>query len=83
MPTLDEAIRFIRSNPLVAWETVIEALDIGSEDRAEVSGGRLRELWKASGGAVDKKSRAWVEIDTLPAVLRKIIDAVKQIEKRA
>ena len=80
MPTLDEAVRFIRSNPLTSWETVIDVLGIGSEDHAEVSGGRLRELLKAAGGAFDKKSRAWVEVDTLPSVLRKIIDAVKKIE---
>lgn len=77
MPTLDAVRRFMKSNPDTSWEMLIEVLGIGDEERAEVSGGRLRELWRLAGGAIDKRSRAWVEMDTLPSVLRKIIDAVK------
>lgn len=79
VPTMDAAHRFIRSNPLTSFEILVGILGIGDEDRAEVSGGRLRELWKACGGAVDKKGRAWVEMETLPFVLRRIIDTEKQI----
>ena len=80
MPTLDEARRFIMSNPAVSWEMVVEATGIGSEERAQVSGGRFRELWKLAGGMVDKKGRAWVEMDTLPFVLRRIVDAILKLD---
>ena len=80
MPNLDEAIRFMRSNPLTSWETMLEILDLGNEDNAPVSGGRFRELWKLSGGAFDRKGCAWVEIETLPVVLRRLIDAVNKID---
>jgi hypothetical protein len=76
---MDEAMRFMRSNPDVSWEMLIQVLDLGSEDKASVSGGRFRELWKLSGGMVDKKGRAWVETNILPAVLRKIVDAICKV----
>lgn len=73
-PTMDEVKTFMRSNPDTSWEMLVEILSIGDEDRAIVSGGKLRELWRLAGGAVDKRGRAWIEIDLLPSVLRKIID---------
>ena len=81
MPTLDEAQRFIVSNPEIAWHIVAQAFGLGDEDRAEVSGGRFRELWRLCGGAVDKQGCAWVEMDVLPSVLRGIIDAVKKLDE--
>ena len=81
MPTMDEAVRFIRSNPQTSWEIVIDALGIGSEDNAQVSGGRFRELWKLAGGEVDKKGRAWVEMQVLPTVLGKITDAISALPR--
>lgn len=46
----------------------------------KVSDGRLRELWKQAGGSVDRKGRAFLEIDLLPAALRKILDGALQAE---
>jgi hypothetical protein len=80
VPTMDEARRFIRSNPSTSWETLVDVLGLGNEDKATVSGGRFRELWKLAGGMVDSKGNAWVEIETLPSVLRKIIDAVGRVK---
>ncbi len=80
MPSLDEAKRFVQSNPETAWQLVADRLGLGSEDKAAVSGGRFRELWRLSGGAVDKKGRAWVEMDMLPSVLRGIIDAIQKLD---
>ncbi len=82
MPTMDEAVRFMQSNPQTSWEILIEIFQIGDEEKAAVSGGRMRELWKLSGGAFDKKGRAWVEIDTLPFVLRRLIDSVNKIDSQ-
>lgn len=79
IPTMDVALRFMRSNPQTSWEMLIEILGIGSEDTAAVSGGRFRELWELAGGAYDKKGRAWIEIQILPAVLRKIVDAIQRL----
>lgn len=43
MPTLDQAQRFMRSNPAVTFEMMAEIRGIGDEEKAELSGGRLRE----------------------------------------
>lgn len=83
IPNMDAVYRFMRNNPQTSWEMVIELLGIGSEDEAKVSSGRLRELWKLAGGSVDRKGRAFLEIDLLPAALRKIIDAVTALETEA
>lgn len=81
LPTMDGALRFMRSNPMTSWEMMLEVCGLGDEDNAPVSGGRFRELWKLSGGAV-KDGKAWVEMETLPFVLRRLIDAVRAIEQR-
>lgn len=75
MPTLDEIYRFARSNPLTLWQVVTEVMELGDEDRAEMSGGRCRELWKLNGGAFYKRGRAWIEVYLLPKLLRSIFDA--------
>lgn len=77
MPAMDAVYRFMRSNPQTSCMMLIETLGLGKEEKAEVSRGRLLELWKLAGGAVDKKGNAWVEIEELPAVLRVVIDAEK------
>lgn len=76
--TLDQVHRFMASNPLTSWEALVSVLKLGDEDQAAVSGGRFRELWKLNGGAVDKNGRAWVEMETLPIVLRKIVDSIQR-----
>lgn len=38
------------------------------------SRGRLIELWRQHGGAVDKKGRAWIEVDLLAPLLSEIIE---------
>ena len=79
MPTMDAVYRFMRRNPYTSWEMLAEVLKLGTDETDGPSGGRFRELWKQCGGAVDKKGNAWVEMQILPAVLRKIIDAEKRI----
>ena len=78
VPTMDAAMRFMRSNPVTSWEMMLEILNLGSEDNAPASGGRFRELWKLSGGAF-KNGKAWVEVDTLPFVLRRLIDVINAL----
>lgn len=80
MPTLDEAIRFIKSNPMTSWEVIAKEHKLGDEDAAAVSGGRFRELWKLNGGAFDKQGRAWIEVELLPQILRRIIDSVNALD---
>ena len=75
MPTLDEAVRYIHSNPAVAWEILRPQIGLATEAEA-VSDARLRELWKLNGGAVAKGNRAWIEIDLLPHLLREVVSAV-------
>jgi hypothetical protein len=75
IPTLDEAVLYIRSNPAVAWEILREQIGLATEAEA-VSDGRLRELWKLNGGAVGKGNRAWIEVDLLPRLLREVVSAV-------
>lgn len=77
MPAMDAVYRFMRSNPQTSCMMLIETLGLGAEEAAKVSRGRLLEIWKLAGGAVDKKGNAWVEIQELPAVLRVVIDAEK------
>lgn len=77
VPNMDEVHRFMRSNPSTSWEMLVEVLGIGSSP--EVSGGRFRELWRESGGAIDKKGNAWIELSVLPQVLAKIIDASNRL----
>jgi hypothetical protein len=79
MPTMDAVYRFMRSNPLTSCEMLIEVLALGNEENAEASSGRLREIWRLAGGSFDKKGRAWVEIDLLPQVLRRVIDAAAKL----
>lgn len=62
--------KLVTSNNSNAMEAMMAQ---AASDR--VSDGRLRDLWKAAGGSVDKKKRAFLEIDLLPNALRKIIDA--------
>lgn len=87
-PTLDEAARFIRSNPHSSFYIVAETLKLGDEDNAAVSGGRFRELWKLSCGMYGSKtppknrSIAWIETELLPEVLRKIIDTVNALDSQ-
>lgn len=69
MPTMDEAYRFITSNPATSAGILVETLRLSREDSA-VSNGRLREIWKLLGGVVDKNGRAWIEADLLPGLLR-------------
>lgn len=38
------------------------------------SRGRLVEIWKEQGGAVDKKGRAWIELDLLVPLLNSIVE---------
>ena len=83
IPSMDAVYRFMRSNPSVSWEMLVEVLRIGDEDSVGPSGGRFRELWTQSGGAVDRKGNAWVELQILPTVLRKIIDADALIKRAA
>ena len=75
VPTLDEAVRYIRSNPAVAWEILRGQIGLVTEAEA-VSDGRLRELWKLNGGVVGKGNRAWIEVDLLPGLLREVVSAV-------
>lgn len=79
MPTMDAVYRFMRSNPSVSWEMLVEVLKLGTDETDGPSGGRFRELWQQCGGAIDRKGNAWVELQILPAVLRKIIDASNRI----
>ena len=54
-------------------------VDIGEE----VSGGRIKELWKDCGGMVDKKKgRFWIEPEHAPALIRKIISAITAIANK-
>lgn len=54
-------------------------LDVGEE----VSGGRIRELWKECGGAMDKKKgRFWIEPEHAPDLVRKIITAITTIANK-
>lgn len=54
-------------------------LDVGEE----VSGGRLKELWKECGGCVDrKKGRFWIEPEHAPELIRKIITAITTIANK-
>ena len=78
MPTMDEVHRFIKSNPLTSFEMLAEITGIGDYDNAPVSGDRFRELWKLGGGAF-AKGRAWVEIETLPFVLCRIVDTINKL----
>ena len=71
MPTMDEAHRFIKSNPLTAASILVETQNLAREDSTS-SDGRLRELWKLAGGAVDKKGRAWIELHLLPGLIRAV-----------
>ena len=80
VPTLDEARRFIISNPSTSWEILRERLGLETEADA-VSDGRLRELWKLNGGAVAKGNRAWIEIDLLPRLLREVVSACVRASK--
>lgn len=71
MPTLDAATRFVRSNPATAASILIEHWRTpGDNDRC--SNGKLRDIWKAAGGMVDKTKpgRVWIEADLLPGLLR-------------
>lgn len=69
-PNADEAYRFIKSNPMTAASFVVEVLQQSTET-SRASNGRLREIWKQAGGAVDaKKDRAWIEVHLLPGLLR-------------
>lgn len=77
VPNMDEVYRFMRSNPSTSWGMLVEVLGIGGSP--EVSGGRFRELWRESGGAIDKKGNAWIELSVLPQVLAKIIDASNRL----
>lgn len=68
MPTADEVVRFIRSNPIYSASVLTETFRISTEaDRC--SNGKLREVWKQAGGVV-KDKRAWIEVDLLPGLLR-------------
>lgn len=70
MPQAHEARTFIMSNPSVATAFLMEAWRVSRED-SRCSDGRLREIWKQAGGAVDaKKDRAWIEVHLLPGLLR-------------
>lgn len=79
-PNMAEVHRFMVSNPSVSFEMLAKILGIGDEEKADVSGGRFRELWKQGGGMYDKKGNAWVEVSALPLVLRRIIDTVKALD---
>jgi hypothetical protein len=79
IPPMHEIYNFMRSNPNTSWEMIVEVLKIGSDETDGPSAGRFRELWKQCGGAVDRKGNAWVEMQTLPGVLRRIIDASNRI----
>jgi hypothetical protein len=71
MPNLDAATRFIQSNPAVTASVLIEHWRVaGDNDRC--SNGKLRDIWKAAGGMVDKAKpgRVWIEADLLPGLLR-------------
>lgn len=50
MPTLDEAMRFIQSNPGVSASILTETWRVARDDD-RCSNGRLREIWKQAGGA--------------------------------
>ena len=70
MPTADEAFRFIDSNPRTAAGFLAEVFSKSRED-SKCSNGRLRDIWKLAGGAVDdKKDRAWIEVHLLPGLMR-------------
>lgn len=70
MPTLNEAMRFIQSNPGVSASILTEPWRVARDDD-RCSNGRLREIWKQAGGAVDiKKDRAWIEVHLLPGLMR-------------
>lgn len=43
-------------------------------EEAIFSRGRLIELWRKHGGAVDKRGRAWIELDLLVPLLNDIIE---------
>lgn len=83
IPTMDAVYRFMRSNPNTSWEMLVEVLKLGTDETDGPSGGRFRELWMQSGGAVDRKGNAWVELQILPTVLRKIIDASNRIASQS
>jgi hypothetical protein len=71
MPSADQACRFIKSNPSVSASFLIEHWRVsGDDDRC--SNGKLRDIWKAAGGMVDKNKpgRVWIEADLLPGLLR-------------
>lgn len=82
MPTLDEVHRFVKSNPKTAVDLVLDLVFAGhlaseetvSPEAAAMSDGRLRELWKESGAAIDRHGRAFIEADLLPRILRLIIE---------
>jgi hypothetical protein len=46
------------------------------------SAGKLRELWRELGGSVDRKNRAFIEIDLLPALLRAIVEHCVRVRDR-
>lgn len=70
MPTADEAVRFIKSNPVYSALALAEHWRV-SGDGDRCSNGRLREIWKMAGGAFDeKRERAWIEAHLLPGLLR-------------
>lgn len=69
MPTMDEAYRFIASNPVTSAAILVETQKIASDD-APTSNGRIRDLWRLAGGMVDKRGRAWIEFDLLPGIIR-------------
>ena len=71
MPTMDEAHRFIKSNPLTAASILVETQNLARED-SDTSNGRLREMWLLAGGSVDKKGRAWIELHLLPGLIRAV-----------
>ena len=79
MPSWNEVYDFAKSNPYAFWKTAEDVFKLGNEDKAEMSGGRLRELWKLNGGSVMRDGKAWIEIDLLPKLLRAIIDANDQL----
>ncbi len=76
MPAMDAVYRFMRSNPLTTCEMLVEVLGAGDPP---VSAGRFRELWKIAGGSVDKKGRAWVEMDFLAQTLLRIVNSVNAL----
>lgn len=70
MPNAAEAYRFIKSNPAVTADFLMETWRVARDDD-RCSNGRLREIWKQAGGAVDlKKDRAWIEVHLLPGLMR-------------